>query len=166
MAGLELFQEADRQLTICNACRYCEGLCPVFPAVEQRKSFTKGDIRYFANLCHDCRGCFSSCMFTEPHEFAINIPKLMSEVRVESYEHFSWPSALARSFTSTGRSALLSCFAVAVVVIAGLLLIPSDRLFVAQSGPGAFYNIVPYLAMVIPAVALFFLWMRDLVSRA
>ena len=54
MPGLELFQEADRQLTICNACRYCEGICPVFPAIEARKGFTKGDMRYFANLCHDC----------------------------------------------------------------------------------------------------------------
>ena len=110
--------------------------------------------------------CYSACMFTPPHEFAINIPKLMSELRVESYEHWSWPSALARSFTSKGRSALLSCFAVAVIVIAGLVLIPSDRLFAVQSGPGAFYKIVPYLAMVIPAVALFFygivIWLQGI----
>jgi len=155
MPGLELFQEADRQLTICNACRYCEGICPVFPAIEQRQSFTKGDIRYFANLCHDCRGCYSSCMFTPPHEFALNIPKLMSEVRMESYEHWSWPGALARAYTSRGRSALLGCLAVAIVILAALLLIPSDRLFGVQIGAGAFYRIVPYLGMVVPAVTLF-----------
>ena len=34
MPGLEIFQEAGRQLTICNACRYCEGYCPVFRAIE------------------------------------------------------------------------------------------------------------------------------------
>lgn len=28
----EPFAEANRQLTICNACRYCEGYCAVFPA--------------------------------------------------------------------------------------------------------------------------------------
>src|SRR2546430_1268484 len=28
---LNLFQEAERQLTVCNACRYCEGYCAVIP---------------------------------------------------------------------------------------------------------------------------------------
>ena len=167
MAGLELFQEADRQVTTCNACRYCEGLCAVFPAIEARRSFTKGDIRYLANLCHDCRACYQACMYTPPHEFAMNIPQLMSEVRMESYQHWSWPSALARSFTSRSRSALLGCFAAAVVVIAALLLIPSDRLFATQLGPGAFYRIVPYLGMVIPGLTLFFygivIWLRGIV---
>jgi citrate/tricarballylate utilization protein len=49
----------------------------------------------------------------------------------------------------------LSCLAVAVVIIAAVVLIPSDRLFGVQTGPGAFYRIVPYLGMVIPAVTLF-----------
>ena len=31
------FAEADRQLTICNACRYCEGYCAVFPALERQR---------------------------------------------------------------------------------------------------------------------------------
>ena len=26
--------EARRSMEICNACRYCEGYCPVFPAME------------------------------------------------------------------------------------------------------------------------------------
>ena len=25
--------EVQRQMTICNACRYCEGFCAVFPAM-------------------------------------------------------------------------------------------------------------------------------------
>ena len=32
----DLLKEADRQLTICNACRYCEGYCAVWPAMELR----------------------------------------------------------------------------------------------------------------------------------
>ena len=35
--ALSLLEEAERQLTICNACRYCEGYCAVFPAMEMRR---------------------------------------------------------------------------------------------------------------------------------
>ena len=55
-----LFAEADRQLTICNACRYCEGYCAVFPALERRRELTGGDITHLADLCHDCRDCFTA----------------------------------------------------------------------------------------------------------
>jgi citrate/tricarballylate utilization protein len=43
--------EAARMLTICNACRYCEGFCAVFPAMTRRLSFDKADVHYLANLC-------------------------------------------------------------------------------------------------------------------
>jgi len=79
-----LFHEADRQLTICNACRYCEGLCPVFPALERRNSFLEGDILYLANLCHDCRACMPACPYTDPHEFAIDIPTVMVRLLSEN----------------------------------------------------------------------------------
>ena len=35
-------KEANRLMTICNSCRYCEGLCAVFPAMEKRSSFFEG----------------------------------------------------------------------------------------------------------------------------
>src|ERR1700722_9522893 len=155
MAEPELFAEADRQLTICNACRYCEGLCPVFPAMELRKSFTKDDIRYLANLCHDCRACHQACMFTEPHELAINIPKMTSEVRMESYEHWSWPNFLAKSFSDTPKGVVFGLSATAIVFIAAFFLIPSSLLFSVHTGPGAFYQIVSYTAMIVPAIVLF-----------
>ena len=41
-------REGARILTICNACRYCEGFCPVFPAMENRLTFAKGDLAYLA----------------------------------------------------------------------------------------------------------------------
>lgn len=155
MAEVDLFAEANRQLTICNACRYCEGLCAVFPALELRRSLTNGDIRYLANLCHDCRACHQACMYTEPHEFAINIPKAMSDARVESYEHWSWPRFLGRSFSKNSRGVFLGCAAAAAVYIAAFVFISRDRLFASHQGPGAFYAIVPYAAMVIPALLLF-----------
>ena len=40
---------AARQLTICNSCRYCEGLCAVFPALERRTVFADG-VPPFSNI--------------------------------------------------------------------------------------------------------------------
>ena len=93
-------REAARQLTVCNACRYCEGYCAVFPAAELRTAFTAGDVGYLANLCHDCEACYQACMFTEPHEFAINLPRALSEVRAETYARYAWPRLLARRMRS------------------------------------------------------------------
>lgn len=127
----------------------------MFPALELRKVFSRDDVRYLGNLCHDCRACQQACMYTEPHEFALNIPKIMSEVRLESYEHWSWPTFLGKSFSSTSIGILLGCFAAVIVCIAAFLSIPASRLGAIHRGPAAFYRIVPYLAMVVPAAALF-----------
>ena len=52
----EALREGARILTICNACRYCEGYCAVFPAMERRVTFSTADLNYLANLCHHCGG--------------------------------------------------------------------------------------------------------------
>jgi MinD superfamily P-loop ATPase len=41
-------------MAVCNACRYCEGLCAVFPAMELRRDFSGGELDYLASLCHGC----------------------------------------------------------------------------------------------------------------
>lgn len=37
--------EVGRVMQICNACRYCEGFCAVFPAMTRRLEFGKADIQ-------------------------------------------------------------------------------------------------------------------------
>ena len=37
-------QEGERLLRLCNACRYCEGFCAVFPAMERRSVFSAADL--------------------------------------------------------------------------------------------------------------------------
>jgi len=164
MADTDLFAEANRQLVICNACRYCEGLCPVFRAIETRRDFGKGDVFYLANLCHDCRACYYACMFTPPHEFAINIPKILSDARIESYKEWSWPSLFARAFKESRIAFFLGALISLVVVIAAVVLVGPSRLFAPHAGPGAFYAIIPYPAMVVPAVTFVLfgiaVWMR------
>ena len=74
---------------------------------------------------------------------------------MESYEHWSWPKFLSSSFSDNAKGALLGCAAAAIVYILAIALIPAGRLFARHLGPGAFYRVAPYAAMVIPAALLF-----------
>jgi citrate/tricarballylate utilization protein len=156
MPDLDVIQEAGRQLVICNACRYCEGYCPVFRAIETRRDFKAGDVFYLSNLCHDCRACYYACMYTPPHEFAINIPQILAESRMETYRRWSWPAFLGRAFKNRSVTVFLATGIAALVAILALIFISSANLFAAHLGPGAFYEVVPYLAMVAGALILFF----------
>ena len=99
-----LVAEATRQLDICNACRYCEGLCAVFPALERRTVLDGGDISQLANLCHDCRACYDVCMYSPPHEFGINVPKALSDVRLTDYRRLVWPRRVPTLLARSSRS--------------------------------------------------------------
>ncbi|WP_425040669.1 tricarballylate utilization 4Fe-4S protein TcuB [Primorskyibacter sp. S187A] len=99
---IDLFAEARRQAEICNACRYCEGYCSVFPALHRERAFADGDITQLANLCHNCRGCYYACQYTAPHEFDLNLPKALAEVRQESWKSHAWPAGFAALFDRSG----------------------------------------------------------------
>ena len=154
MIDVRLLAEADRQLTICNACRYCEGVCAVFPALERRRTFTEGDVVYLANLCHDCRVCFDVCPYTPPHELDINFPKMMAEVREETYRGYAAPRLLSTAFREGTRTlAIISLTALTLILIV-VFATRSDRLFREYVGPGAFYEVIPWVAMFVPAMAV------------
>jgi citrate/tricarballylate utilization protein len=143
------------QLEVCNACRYCEGYCAVFPALERRRTFTLADIDYLANLCFDCRACYYACMFAPPHEFGVNIPQMLSEVRRETYARYALPAVFTRLLASnwlavSGLLLLSALFFLAVVAATG----DPGRLFEAHVGPGAFYRVLPYALMSGPALVL------------
>ena len=155
MPAAELIKEAERQMVICNACRYCEGFCAVFPAMELRRTFAARDLTYLANLCFDCRDCYYACQYAPPHEFAVNVPKVFAELRVETYRDYSWPRALEGLYRRSGLAGgLIGAVSVAVVLLLVLALRGPGLLFSTHVGPGAFYAVVPYAAMVLPALAI------------
>jgi citrate/tricarballylate utilization protein len=150
-----VLKEADRVMTICNACRYCEGFCAVFPAMELRRTFTGQDLKYFANLCHNCRGCYYACQYAPPHGFDLNVPRVLGELRAETYREFAWPSALKGLLENNGLVvALIAALSVAVAVLLALLVSGHAAFFGIHTGAGAFYRVVPYAAMVLPFSAL------------
>jgi len=127
--------EGARILTICNACRYCEGFCAVFPAMEKRQEFLRADLNYLANLCHNCQECFYACQYAPPHEFAVNLPKTLAQIRVASYEQYAWPSWLR------GAASLLALLLVVASTGASLWLGHADA-------NGDFYRVISHGAMV------------------
>jgi citrate/tricarballylate utilization protein len=149
MRATEAVAEARRALEICNACRYCEGYCAVFPAMELRRMFSDTDIGYLANLCHNCRGCYYSCQFAPPHEFGVNIPKTFALIRAETYEDYAWPRPVAGLFRRNGLVvSLVAGLAIAAVLVLAMLFQSPDVLYRAHEGAGAFYAVIPYGAMV------------------
>ena len=151
----ELVKEGERQMRICNACRYCEGYCAVFPAMELRRTFTKGDLVYLANLCFDCRDCYYACQYAPPHEFAMNVPKLMAELRADTYREFSWPAILSGLFKRNALAvALITGVSLVIIFVLVLGFMGPDILFATHLGEGAFYRVVPYAAMTIPPLVI------------
>ena len=146
----DLIQEARRQTEICNACRYCEGFCSVFPALTRQKAFADGDISHLANLCHNCRGCYYSCQYTEPHEFALNFPAALAEVRQDSWERLAWPQPLARRFHESGVAlALIAAMAFAVIFALIQLMRPAGG-----EGFYAYFAHNALVALFVPAFLL------------
>jgi citrate/tricarballylate utilization protein len=148
-------KEAERVMVICNACRYCEGFCAVFPAMELRRVFSQEDLKYLANLCHNCRGCYYACQYAPPHEFELNIPKALGELRQETYGEFCWPAPLKNLFQNNGAVvSIVTAISIAAVLLLALMMSGTEGLFTSHRGAGAFYQVIPYAAMVIPFMAV------------
>ena len=147
---VQLLEDGEHAMRVCNACRYCEGFCAVFPAMERRLSFSPADLKYLANLCHDCRECLYSCQYAPPHEFGLNLPKVMAGLRRESYREFAWPASVVRLLGETRSVAALSLVASPVLFFLGALALAGpEAMFKAHSvGEGSFYRIFPHGAMV------------------
>ncbi len=139
-------QEVARQMQICNACRYCEGFCAVFPAMTRRLEFGKADIHYLANLCHNCGACYHACQYAPPHEFAVNVPQSMAHVRGQTYADYAWPPALGALYKHNGLTVALALagglalFLVLAVMMQGTLL--------HKPLAGNFYAIFPHNLLV------------------
>jgi citrate/tricarballylate utilization protein len=157
MRETEAVAETRRDLEICNACRYCESYCAVFPAMTLRREFAAADIGYLANLCHNCQGCYHACQYAPPHPFGVNLPQAFARVRAETYEEYAWPPAVAGIFRRNGVAvALTTALGLALVLALTIALSSPDVLYAARPvRPGSFYAVIPLRAMQVTALATF-----------
>ena len=144
MRETEAVGDARREMEICNACRYCEGFCAVFPAMELRREFAAADLSYLANLCHDCRGCYYACQYAPPHEWGINVPRSFAEVRAKATQEYAWPQPLARAVPAQRRGGVAGRppLGIALVLLLTTMLAPRRTSFTRRTpvAAGSFYD--------------------------
>lgn len=143
--------EAKRIMEICNACRYCEGFCAVYPAMELRRTFKPTDLKYLANLCHNCRDCYYACQYAPPHQFKINVPQTFAELRLETYQEAAAPSIFKGMFQNNGKMVfLVHLLSVLFVWMVTWMFRNPAVIFGTHVGPNAFYQVISYSMMVWP----------------
>jgi citrate/tricarballylate utilization protein len=138
--------EAARILQICNACRYCEGYCAVFPAMTLRLAFGRNDVHYLANLCHGCGACLHACQYAPPHDFGVNVPRTMARVRVGTYTEYAWPKALGVLYRANGVAVALA-LAIGLALFLVLMLALTGRVTHPPLA-GNFYAVFPHNLLV------------------
>jgi citrate/tricarballylate utilization protein len=115
--------------------------------MERRMTFTRQDVNYLANLCHQCGECFYACQYAPPHEFAVNVPRVMAQARLASYEEFAAPRALAASFRHGAEVNLAARWlSMALALVLGAVVIGWERLVNTPAGAD-FYALIPHAAM-------------------
>jgi citrate/tricarballylate utilization protein len=155
----ELQREGEHMMSVCNACRYCEALCAVWPAMEFRRAFNEHDLNYLANLCHNCSECYYACQYAPPHEWKINSPLTFAKIRNASWEQYAWPKPLAKAFRYNGLITALLTAVVLALFIFGVVNARADASWAVAVPGGDFYAVTSHdlLTVTFSAVALFVL---------
>jgi citrate/tricarballylate utilization protein len=147
MPAPDVMARGAHVMTVCNACRYCEQYCPVFPAMERRLTFGPADLAYLANLCHNCGECLYACQYAPPHEFGINVPRTLAKIRLRSYEEYCWPRGLSVLFERHGVLTSLALVVGFAAVLAAAGAWSASGVSWRATG-GDFYAVIPHRVMV------------------
>ena len=91
----KLDDETRKQFDVCHGCRRCFNLCDSFPKlfdlIDESETFEldsvkSEDFKPIVDACTMCDMCFMvTCPYVPPHEFAIDIPKLMLRHRAKDF---------------------------------------------------------------------------------
>lgn len=143
----ELFKEAYRTFKICNACRYCEGFCDVFPSMQKLLEFDPSKMKQLASVCHDCRECYYACQYIPPHEYAINVPKVMGQIRNITYKP-NTSSFIQKFFTFFSLKLVTIIIIPVLFVTIGWLTHSSDFFLSISLDQGSFYYFMDHRTML------------------
>lgn len=120
-----------------------------------RRVLSEQDLKYLSNLCHNCRACYYACQYAPPHEYALNIPKVLGELRLETYGEFTHPRFLKGAFRQNGRIvSIVTGLSIALLFLLAALFQDGTSLFASHTGEGSFYQIIPYPLIVFPMSTL------------
>lgn len=148
LSPADLLKRGSHIMTVCNACRYCEQYCPVFPAMEERLVFGKTDLAYLANLCHNCGECLYACQFAPPHEFGIDVPRVLAQIRLRTYEEYCWPGFMAGAFRRSSVAVSLGLSLLFTAVLCAAVLRQDPEALWRAHGAGEFYAVIPHTTLI------------------
>ena len=149
---IEVRDEARRAFEVCNACRYCEGFCAVFQEMTEHRAFNDETLDHLANLCHNCTACFHACQYKPPHEFSIDVPGTLAELRPLTWQAYAWPRRFSELLQVRGTEVALALAGIFALVMVGCFaLIDRAALTGIHTGPGAFYQVIGHGTIVLLA---------------
>ena len=152
----DITEETQRQLNLCNACRYCEGYCPVFPAMAQQRwhdASNSQQVDHLAHLCHNCAACYHACQYKPPHMYAVSLPAALDQARLLSYKTTAWPRALAAAFDKNPMVSFLIASISLMLVLLCAFTLNGSAMTTSHSGPGAFYAVISHSIIVLCATS-------------
>jgi citrate/tricarballylate utilization protein len=89
-------------------------------------------------------------MYAPPHEFDVNIPKVLNEVRAATYASYAWPQRAAAAFRHGLQTTMVMAgVGLLLAVLAVWMTGNWGRLFDLHTAPGSFYEVVPYIVMIL-----------------
>ena len=146
-------QEVARVLQICNACRYCEGFCAVFPRDDAPPRVPEGRRALPSpTFATAAAPALHACQYAPPHDFGVNVPRAMARVRADTYAEYAWPPALGSLYRRNG-AVVATVLALALALFLALGAAATGRLFEARTEASAFYAVFPHgqlVAMFLP----------------
>jgi len=88
-------------------------------------------------------------MYTEPHEFALNIPVVLAEVRVHDYRRYVWPRHEPRLFRGWLGVFSGSLMATLILLVATVVSAGFSALFKGHPDAGSPYDLIPYPVLLV-----------------
>jgi citrate/tricarballylate utilization protein len=134
---------------MCNACGYCHGYCQVFNLSRLYSSFADNDLSYLANICHDCRACLDACQYAKPHEFHIDVPDSLRDLRHHTYKLYGRPRFVADFLgrSKYGGFVLVVVAMLLSVSVLGLSTLP--EISSIRTAAPTFYDAVSWQVMML-----------------
>jgi len=90
----DLLAEQRRQYDVCHGCRLCWNLCPMFPDLFDLTDSVEGEMEQIGaerfaqteDLCFQCKLCWVVCPYTAPHEYDLDVPRLVARAKFQRAE--------------------------------------------------------------------------------
>ena len=101
---------------ICHGCRLCFNLCPsfgnLFKYIDEKdgevKDLSRVELNHVTDLCYQCKLCYVKCPYTPPHQWEVDVPRLLMRDKAVRAKN-EGISSQDRFFSNPDRTAKMGC---------------------------------------------------------